>query len=198
MNPADHLLIKDSMKPKRFLSAENDSSGSNYSTRLPGSSFLLLLLLMAGGLLHPAYGQAPALLWTNNIGGQIFAVDDQTNVYANAGGTVTQLHGNGVPFATNSICPIPGHARRDLVGNYYFAGSFDGTQNFGGVTLVGGWTNWPMPGKWSPGWPTCFVAKYASNGALQWVNSFGTQAQINNLSDLLVDEAGRTFACYAN
>ena len=44
---------------------------------------------------------------------------------------------------------------------------FDGTQNFGGITLVGGWTNFHVPPRWEPGYPTCYLAKYDSNGALQ-------------------------------
>ena len=32
--------------------------------------------------------QAPDLMWTTNVGARVFAVDNQTNVYANAGGSV--------------------------------------------------------------------------------------------------------------
>ena len=67
--------------------------------------------------------QAPGLLWTTNIGARVFALDSQTNVYANVGGTVIQLSATGVPLQTNAICPIPGLAQRDSSGNYYYAGS---------------------------------------------------------------------------
>lgn len=139
----------------------------------------------------PSYGQAPGLLWTTNIAATLFAVDAETNAYANVGGSVIKLSPNGVPLQTNSICPIPGMAQRDATGNFYFAGNFDGTQDFGGITLVGGWTNWPTPGNWTPGYPTHYVAKYASNGSLLWVTSFGEQGGINlRVTDFLLDLNG--------
>ncbi|HEU0040145.1 MAG TPA: hypothetical protein VFR76_12820, partial [Verrucomicrobiae bacterium] len=106
-------------------------------------------------------------------------MDAQTNVYANAGGTVIRLSSAGVPFQTNTICPVAAsYAQRDLAGNFYFAGTFDGTQDFGGITLVGGWINTIncTPPCWSPGYPTCFLAKYDNAGGLLWAVSFGTQA----------------------
>src|SRR5258706_575197 len=72
-----------------------------------------------------ASAQAPNLMWTTNIGARVFAVDDQTNVYANAGGSVIKLNGSGLSLQTNNICPLPGIARLDAAGNYLFAGSFD-------------------------------------------------------------------------
>src|SRR5439155_1495846 len=135
------------------------------------------IVLMTGLLVEQTSAQAPGLAWATNLGAQVFAVDGQTNVYANAGGTVFVLNGNGAVLQTNGICPIPGIARRDSAGNYYFSGSFDGTQNFGGITLVGGWTN--NNGQYSPGWPTCYLAKYAGNGSLQWVTGFGQHATRN-------------------
>jgi hypothetical protein len=76
--------------------------------------------------------QAPPLAWTTNIGARLFAVDAQTNLYANAGGMVIKLSADGQPLQTNAICPLPGLAQRDSPGNFYFTGSFDGTQDFGG------------------------------------------------------------------
>jgi hypothetical protein len=145
------------------------------------------LSLLTASLTFQAQSQSPTLLWSTNVGASIFAVDAQTNVYANAGGTVIRLNADGVPVQTNTICPIPSIAQRDAAGNFYFAGNFDGTQNFGGITLVGGWTNWPSSGQWTPGYPTHYVAKYAANGTLQWVTSFGQQAEtLLRLTDLLV------------
>jgi hypothetical protein len=97
-----------------------------------------------------ARSQAPGIVWSNNIGATLFAVDGQTNLYANANGNVIILNGAGLPLVTNSICPLPGMARRDPAGNYFFAGSFDGTQNSGGITLVGGWTNNMPPARVRP------------------------------------------------
>lgn len=141
-------------------------------------------------------GATPTLLWTNSLSARIFAVDAQTNVYAHAGGAVIVLNGSGVQIASNSVCPLPGVARRDLDGSYFFAGSFDGTQDFGGITLVGGWTNWPGPGRWTPGFPTCFLAKYSSAGALQWVSSSGYQSRVNTTSDLLLAGTNGFFLSY--
>lgn len=155
----------------------------------------MALVAIVALLALPASGQAPSLLWSTNLGAQVFAVDEQTNVYVNAGGSVIQLNAAGVPLQTNAICPLPGIAQRDEAGNYYFSGNFDGTQNFGGITLIGGWTNWPNPGHWASGYPTHYIAKYSSNGSLQWAKSFGQQAANGNqLTDLLVSDDGRVFA----
>ena len=161
--------------------------------------FLTWLLLVC---LFPrwAQAQAPGLLWSTNLGARLFAVDAQTNVYANSGGTVFTINSAGVPVSTNTVCSVtsaaPVSARLDGSGNYYFLGNFDGTQNFGGIVLVGGWTNWPSPGHWTRGYPTCFLAKYSSGGALQWVVSFGGQAVSNSPTDLLVDLSGNAYPAY--
>jgi hypothetical protein len=107
---------------------------------------------------------------------------------------VLVLSGGGVPLQTNTICPLPGRAVRNNLGTYYFGGSFDGTQNFGGITLVGGWTN--NNGNYSPGWPTCYIATYAANGSLLWVTSFGPQSANNQLTDLKLDPSGGLYAGY--
>ena len=73
--------------------------------------FLLLGALSLAVMTTRAHAKAPGLLWTTNIGARLFAVDPQTNVYANSGGTVIKLTGAGVPFQTNSICPRPGLAQ---------------------------------------------------------------------------------------
>src|SRR6185437_4892572 len=51
--------------------------------------------------------QAPPVLWQTNVNATLFAVDSQTNVYANTNGTVITLNSLGVPFKTNSYCPVP-------------------------------------------------------------------------------------------
>jgi len=142
----------------------------------------------------PAGATPPGLAWTTNIGARVFAIDEQTNLYASAGGNVLVLDASGTVLQTNSICPLPGVARRDAAGNYFYAGSFDGTQNFGGITLVGGWTN--HNGQYASGWPTCYAAKYSSNGTLQWVKSFGSQSTRNILTDMVLDPGGGLYAGY--
>jgi hypothetical protein len=165
-----------------------------------GFRVLSLMLALAGLMVSasPARGQAPGLVWTTNIGAQLFAVDSQTNLYATTNGMVIQLTSAGVPFATNSICPLPGLAQRDAAGNYYFAGTFDGTQDFGGITLVGGLivTETGQGGTisfWTPGYPSCFLAKYDAHATLQWVTPF-----VSDLPKNPVYQPGATFATVLN
>lgn len=158
-----------------------------------------VLIALAVGVIGSATrvaAQAPPLLWNTSVGATLFAVDDQTNAYANIGTNVIKLSPTGVVLSTNTICPKPGVARMDSAGNFYFGGNFDGTQNFGGITLVGGWTA-GAPGGWSPGYPTYFVAKYNNAGVLQWVRSFGLQATLGNqIKDILVDPVGGVYAAH--
>jgi hypothetical protein len=144
--------------------------------------------------------QAPYLLWTTNIGARLFAVDAQTNLLANTNGTVITLSSAGVPISTNLVCPTLNStvviAQRDSSGNLWFFGNFDGTNNFGGTILVGGWTNWPSPGHWTPGYPTCFLAKYTANGQLQFVTGFGQQADACKPYDIALDGNGGAYCSY--
>lgn len=139
--------------------------------------------------------QAPSLLWTTNVGATLFAVDSQTNAYANVGGKVILISPAGQALQTNTICPLPGIARRDGAGNYYFAGSFDGLQDFGGITLLGGCTNCSS-GNWAPGWPSAYLAKYTGAGSLMWVVRFGENGPINEVDDLLLDPGGECYTAY--
>jgi len=140
--------------------------------------------------------QVPPTLWRTNVSATLFAVDSQTNVYANANGSVITLNSQGVPFQTNHLCPVPSiapeFALRDLSGNFYFAGNFDGTNDFGGKILVGGWiSNTSTPGKWEPGYPTGFIAKYAGNGTLLWASRInGNTAGSNVVSDAALNPDG--------
>lgn len=122
------------------------------------------------------------------MGATVCATDAQTNVYANSSGTVLALSGAGVPLWTNTICPgadgpaypkvVVTDCKRDAGGNWYFAGSLDGANDFGGRTLVGGWTNAPAGGLshgWGPGYPSTFAASYTSAGTLLWAAGSGNQ-----------------------
>jgi hypothetical protein len=169
------------------------SGDGSFSFPLRTVSLLCLLTALSAGVVR---GQAPGLLWATNVGATVFAVDEQTNVYANAGGNIILLSSAGRPFQTNSVCPLPGLARRDIAGSYFFFGQFDGTQDFGGVILVGGWTN--HLGGYAPGYPTCFLAKYGNDLALKWVTSFGGQAIPNVPSDITTDPSGRWYASYTD
>src|SRR3979411_760461 len=129
-----------------------------YRTPFRELTVLLLLLLLAAAWPTTALAQTPHVLWAKSLGARLFAVDSQTNVYANAGGSVITLNGVGLPLATNSICPLPGLAQRDAQGNFYFPGRFTAPQGFRGGVLAGG---------------HCFLAKYTFSGTLIWAVSFG-------------------------
>jgi hypothetical protein len=156
-----------------------------------------MMTLSAGALAIQVSGQAPGLLWQANVGGQLCALDSQTNLYANIAGTVIRLSGGGVPFQTNVLCSVTnGIARLDNLGNFYLSGIFDGTQDFGGITLIGGWTNYPSPGHWWPGYPTCYLAEYAANGSLEWVTTFGSQGLVGRLRDVQVNPDGSLMVAF--
>jgi Divergent InlB B-repeat domain/Immunoglobulin domain/Chitobiase/beta-hexosaminidase C-terminal domain len=132
---------------------------------------------------HIASAQAPGLQWTINLGATPFAVDAQTNVYANAGGKVIVINSAGIPLATNAICPLPGLAASDAASNYYFAGSFVATQDFGGIVLRGG----------QPGFPSGFLAKYGPGGNLLWATNYQNGSTATAAADLLPASDG---SCY--
>jgi len=160
-------------------------------------SLLCLFAILAAQL--GIADQAPGLTWTTNIGARLFAVDAQTNLYANAGGRVIKLNADGQPLQTNAVCPLPGLAQRDSAGDFYFTGSFDGTQDFGGITLVGGFIQKvARPYSWIPGTPSCFLAKYASDGGVNWAISFGQEdfRITNRPSALQVDPGGGSYVGY--
>jgi hypothetical protein len=151
----------------------------------------ILALLLAG----PAFGQAPALLWTTNIGATLFAVDADANAYANAGGAVIQLKSDGTILRTDSICPRSGIAIRDAAGNFYFAGllpghSYNGSdtafdpQDFGGVVL----SNMPV-----------YLVKYSATGQLLWATNAGPTSVKNNsigVQDFVMDNLGNSVVSF--
>ena len=62
-----------------------------------------VLATIAVGFLCQVQGlhaQPPPLLWRMNIGANVFAVDEQTSIYANAGGTVIKLNSAALAFPT--------------------------------------------------------------------------------------------------
>ncbi len=155
---------------------------------------LVLAWVFAG--IQSTRAQAPALAWSANIGARVFAVDAQTNCYAYASNLVITVNGSGVPIQTNQFCPLPAMAQRDGAGNFYFAGTFDGLQDFGGITLMGGCTIC-SGGYYAPGWPTCFLAKYSSVGRLQWVTQFRhVLGDLHHVDDLVVNADGSTVVAF--
>jgi len=121
------------------------------------------------------------------VGAILFAVDAQTNLYANASGTVIKLNGDGVPLQTNSICPRPGIALRDTAGNFYFSGIMPGhlfngidtafdPQDFGGVVL----SNMPV-----------YIVKYSAAGTLIWATNLGpTTVRSIGVLEFVMDSQG--------
>lgn len=134
-------------------------------------------------LAFQVFGQAPPLLWSTNVGATLFAVDANTNLYASVGGTVIKLDRDGVTLQTNAYCPLPGIARRDSASNFYFAGKFSGTQDFGGIVLGVQFNS------------SSFIAKYSSVGVLLWVTNFGPNNIDSSLQirDLEVDADGNAY-----
>jgi hypothetical protein len=153
-----HLTFPNLRGPNRVALIDN-------LRRSCGAATLLVTWFVS--LLATAYAQTPSLLWATNVGAQVFAIDSQTNVYANAGGTVIEVNAEGAVLQTNSVCPVPGFAQRDAKGNFYFAGTLPPPPfpygpvtpvDFGGVIL----SNGPM-----------FIVKYQASGALLWAKEFG-------------------------
>jgi hypothetical protein len=171
-----------------FLFWLDDGSGSNPLLTLSMENDRSVVAVFGTNV--PALAAPPGSVWSTNLHARLISADAQTNLYVNAGGTVYILNSAGTPFQTNVICPRPGIAKRDAAGNYYFGGAFDGSQNFGGITLVGGWTSQG----YIPGYPTCFLTKYSSTGSLLWATNFGAQGYANTFTDLAIDPSGNVYA----
>ena len=152
-------------------------------------SVRLLTVIIAAMLGAQAWAQAPALLWSTNVGALVFAIDVQTNVYAYNGGNVVVLNSAGGLVSSNLVCPAPSTvaAGRDAAGNLYFTGTYSGTQSFGGMSL----TN-------NSGNPFAFTAKYTSAGALVWVYSYSPGAPyiLNGVGNIQVDPSGVAYVAF--
>src|SRR5437773_8380618 len=106
-------LVQRQKSLRQAITEPDDSVIPQHSPFHFSEAVSALLVLLAGLVTQSVCGQSPGLAWTTNIGARLFAVDAQTNVYANVGGAVIQLTSAGVPTQTNTICPVPGIARRD-------------------------------------------------------------------------------------
>jgi hypothetical protein len=130
------------------------------------------------------------------VGARVFGFDPQGRILANSGGGVLKLGGDGSLLSSNTVCPLPGLATTDGAGNYYFAGVFDGTQDFGGIVLIGGITNDWYPYKWSAGKPSGYLARYATGGTLDWVIRSGFNGAPHEITDIVADRGGTVFVGY--
>jgi len=180
------------------LDASRVADDSKHSFRVKAS--LQPLMLAMGSLVwisQLANAEASSLLWATNISPTAFAVDAQTNVCANAGGTVIKLSPSGIPLQTNAICPRPGLAARAANGSYYFTGilpshigprliwlEFD-PQDFGVVTL----SNSPV-----------FLVEYSAAGTLLWATNFGPYLSLKGIAvnDVLLDSEGDILLSYTH
>lgn len=139
---------------------------------------------MAG--IRSTQAQAPAVLWRTNIGAQLFAVDDQTNLYANINGTVITLNSAGQRVATNFLNSASGIVRRDASGNFYFLGLNAGTNVLFQVSS-GFQTNYAFG--------AFLIAKYSGDGSLIWSNNFGPlSTTLHSVDDLQIGADGSAYA----
>jgi hypothetical protein len=138
-----------------------------------------LLVFGLFGTIIRAFCASPDVTFAPYMAVRLLAVDEQTNVYAHAGGTVIRLNPGMVPFQTNNISPVVGdYAQRDAAGNFYFIGPATGPHDFGGGVVL---SNGPYA-----------IAKYTDAGVLLYARDFGTSggfADIRRLDDLQVDAA---------
>jgi hypothetical protein len=129
------------------------------------SSPLLTALVVLLASATRGSSQPPSLLWATNVGAQVFAVDNQTNVYAFTNGVVIKLNAAGVPVQTNVLNPALQIVRRDASGNFWGAGTNIATTNF--VNMPPGFFNTYSNLAY-------FVAKYNSDCELVASTNFGT------------------------
>ena len=115
------------------------------------------------------------------MGARVFAVDDQGNSYAQAGTNIIVINATGEAVATHSLSRYPGKAQRDSAGNLYYAGVYP-AEGIGPFY----YTN-----------PACFLAKYNSEGSLQWITNVGpTGIRGVEMMDLRLDAEGNAYMGY--
>lgn len=156
-----------------------------HSSSLRHSAHLLSILFLLAAVCS-GHAQPPSVLWRTNIGAQLFAVDDQTNVYANINGTVIVLNSAAVPVETNVLSSATGIVRRDADGDFYFLGLNSGTNEvLMGSTLV----TYYAAGAY-------FIAKYTSDGTVLWHTDFGPLSAatvFHDVDDLQVTSDGSAY-----
>ncbi len=144
-----------------------------------------LLLISASVLIAAsANAQAPALLWTTNVGALVFAVDGQTNVYASAANVVMKISPIGEVLQSISLTNRPGLAQRDSAGNLYYAGTYPGSFNGSGYDYGTSFS--------------CFLTTYNSAGSVIRTANFGPTGFLRNIAikDVQIDTAGNCYVAY--
>src|SRR6266478_4268504 len=90
-----------SQPPSKCVKAHAHCPGAHLFLR--SSTFCAVLVISCALFQCRVSAQAPHLLWTTNIGARVFSVDEQTNVYAIALGTIFILDGAGAVLQTNLV-----------------------------------------------------------------------------------------------
>src|SRR5882672_5427811 len=152
-------------------------------------SRLCAVFLFYASLHCSLLAQAPAVLWTTNIGAQVFGVDKQTNVYAFGDGKAFILDGAGKVQRTNTVGIAEGsqlyHAAQldPVSGDYYYAGVYPATICTIGLFYAT---------------PAFFLAKFNAAGTLIWSRDFGPAGCIRfaGVSDLRIDSNTNIYVGY--
>src|SRR5258708_3059555 len=98
---------------KRKQDSINQSdAGCRRTKTCPRGSRLCAVFLFYASLHFSVFAQAPPLLWTTNIGAQVFGVDSQTNVYAFGPGKIYILDRAGTVHQTNIVGIAEGQGAR--------------------------------------------------------------------------------------
>jgi len=173
---------------------------------LGSAAFAVLLCLLPNSRL---LAQAPAILWSTNLGAFVFGVDSQTNVYATASswiangfgttgsGRVIVLDRDGQVLQTNNVGileapngsisnPVRQGALDPVSGGYYYVGIHPGDLNSG------------CPGRRAWLSPAFFLAKFSAAGTLVWSVNFGPTNCLRflGINGLRVDSSGTIYASY--
>src|SRR6266581_7006816 len=90
-----------SQPPSKCVKAPAHCPGARLFLR--SSTSCAVLVIFCAFVQCRVSAQAPPLVWTTNIGARVFAVDEQTNVYAIALGRVFILNGAGAVLQTNLV-----------------------------------------------------------------------------------------------
>ena len=160
----------------------NNASNLNSRNSTVSAAKIAALLWLVGQ--SAVFAQAPNLLWETNVAARVFAIDNQTNVYASASNLVIKLSPAGSVLQTLTLTNRPGIAQRDASGNYYFAATYPGSFNGSGYDYS---TN-----------SSCFLAIYDSAGQLTRTLDFGPTGFLRKIAinDVQVDSAGNCYIAY--
>jgi hypothetical protein len=149
----------------------------------------LALLLFALGLAgNSSFGQTPALLWTTNVNARVIGADSQTNVYADAGGTVIQLDGAGQIVQSFFLSSYTGLAQRGADGSFQYAGVYPPFINPNDPQRLSQYSA-----------PACVLTKYDQFGSPIWSVDFGPVGVFREppkIRDVQLDSDGNIYVSF--